>query len=213
MLRTASLLLCAFASSASAQDWSGSWWGAWTGYGTGSYDTGVSDTSSFGPTVGVSDVMFGLNYTHNFQNGSVVYGFDLGLSSGLAGTKPVGSAGPNFQCGVGECNVTVHELFTLRGRLGWLLNQETLTYVAGGLAAGEYEGGIYNSSAQGDRNSATGYTVGVGIERMVQENMTVFGEINYVDLGTLNFGIIPFDNQFDGFGDFTTIKAGVNIRF
>lgn len=195
------------------QDWSGSWTGLSLGYGDGSYLQGDFDVGQPGVDVDVQGIILGLHYEWNHQRGNQVLGFDLGLSNGIAGSRPLGTGGPNWSCLLGDCNVAVTSLLTLRGRYGWLLAPETLVYGAGGLAAGQVEGGIRNSFQQGS-STAVGYTVGAGLAHMLQPDIVVYAEINHVDLGTLEFGWgdTP-DDTLDGKGDFRTVLVGVNFRF
>lgn len=198
---------------AAAQDWNGGWTGVTLGVGAGTYQQGVSSLDEVGVDVDVEGLMVGLQYGRNIQRGNTVFGFDVGLTSGIDGITAQGNSGPDWFCGSGDCNVSIDALFTLRGRYGFLINPETLAYGAAGVAVGQVVGGILNSAQQGTTNTATGYTIGLGVERMIAENITMFGEANYVDLGTLDFGTDGGTETFDGEGDFATIKMGLNFRF
>jgi len=201
------------AAAATAQDWTGSYFGASIGYGKGTYTQGVSALGQLGVDVSVKDAMFGIRGGYNMQSGNTVYGFDAEISTGIDGITPQGTLGPDWSCNTGDCNVDVKSLLTVRGRYGVLADPKTLIYGAAGIAAGRVSGGIFNSAQQGS-STAYGYTVGLGIEHQTSDRSTVFGEVNYVDLGTLDFGtgIAPAD-RFDGRGDFVTIKIGMNFRF
>lgn len=206
-----SAMLLAFP--AAGQDWSGHWAGLSIGYGTGTYQQGDVEAAQIGVDVDVDGPLVGLRYERNFQHGNWVYGFDADLSNGVNGSQPQGTGAPYWSCTVGDCVVDITALFTLRGRYGWLLSPETLAYGAAGLAAGQVEGGIVGSLQEGS-STAVGFTVGGGVSRMVGPNLQVFGEINYVDLGTLRFGIGDgFADDFDATGDFATIKIGASFRF
>lgn len=196
-----------------AQDWSGSWGGISLGYGKGTYQQGVSALGEVGVDVDVQGAMLGVSYARNVQAANSVYGFDLGITTGIDGLTAQGTVGPDWRCGTGDCNVSIDALLTVRGRYGMLVAPQMLVYGAAGLAVGRVVGGIENSEQQGSRNTATGYTVGLGVEHMVSDRMTVFGEANFVDLGTLEFGTDGGSEAFDGTGDFSTIRAGVNFRF
>lgn len=200
--------------SVSAQDWNGGYWGATLGYGAGSYDQGVLTLGEFGPTVDVDGAFLGLRYGRNWQAGTAVWGFDADISSGIDGITPQGTSGPVWNCTTGACNVSIEALLTLRGRYGLLIDPQTLVYGAAGIAAGKIEGGIFSSSFQGS-STAVGYTLAAGAERTVSDKMSVFAELNHVDLGVLEFGrsagLPPID--YDGEGSFSTVRIGVNIRF
>lgn len=74
-------------------------------------------------------------------------------------------------------------------------------------------GGIYNSSQRGVSETNYGLTIGAGVEHMIRPNMSIFGEANYVDPGTLKFGDNNGPLNYDGKGDFATMKFGVNFHF
>lgn len=207
------------ASPLSAQDWSGQWGGFALGHGSGSYQQGDFEKhqpgveNQLGVEVDVDSILLGLHYERNFQRGNQVLGFDVGLSNGVKGITPMGTAAPYWSCEDGDCNVEIEALLTLRGRYGWLMTPETMIYGAGGLAAGKVEGGIYDSFQQGS-STAIGYTIGAGLAHMIQPDLMLYAEVNHVDLGTLEFGWGDGpDDTLDGKGDFSTVLIGVNFRF
>lgn len=123
---------------------------------------------------------------------------------------------PWWECGYGDCNVSINSLFTLRGRYGGLVAPNTLIYGAAGIAVGDIEGGVFGEtqrSYQQGSSQANGYTVGLGIEHKFSDRLSVYGEANYVDLGTLEFGISHASHRFTAEGDFTTILVGLNYHF
>ncbi|MBL9048617.1 MAG: porin family protein [Tabrizicola sp.] len=206
-----SAMLLAFP--AAGQDWSGHWAGLSLGYGAGTYHQGDFEADQAGVDVDVDGPLVGLRYERNFQNGDHVFGFDVDLSNGVNGSRPQGTGASWWSCIVGDCAVDITAMLTLRGRYGWLLSPETMAYGAAGLAAGRAEGGILDSLQEGS-STAVGFTVGGGVSRMVGPNLQIFGEVNYVDLGTLHFGIgDSYDDVFDAKGDFATIKIGASFRF
>ena len=207
-------LMMASSVPALAQNWAGNWGGITLGFGSGSYDLGVSALSEPGPTVDVDGAQLGLRYARNWQRGNYVFGADVEASTGLDGiNKQSPIIIPEWICRSGDCNVTIKSLVTIRGRFGLLVNPETLVYAAGGIATGKVEGGIANSPQQGS-STATGYTIGFGAEHFIREKITIFGEVNYVDLGNLEFGEGDTSSDvFDGVGDFMTIKLGASFRF
>ncbi|WP_332872495.1 outer membrane protein [Pontibaca salina] len=194
---------------ATAADWSGPFAGVFVGYGDGSYRQ--QGLGSLGQVVDVDDALAGMRIGHNWQNGGQVFGFDVSLSSGIDGSTPRGTPG-NWPCQEGDCNVSIDSLFTLRGRYGGLVAPSTLIYGTAGFASAQIEGGVRNSAQQGS-SQAHGYTVGLGIEHKFSDRFSVYGEANYIDLGTLEFGIADAKNRFEGKGDFSTILVGLNYHF
>ena len=187
---------------------------AFVGYGDGSYLQQTTTSALIGSEVDVDGGIFGLRYGRNYQKTNEVMGYDISLSNGPEGTLPVGTSSGSVTCATGECNVSIDALLTVRGRAGWTFNGgQTLGYGALGLAVGKIEGGIFNSVQQGS-STATGITIALGIEHMVNPNTSFFGEVSYVNLGDLEFGegTGPGDD-FIGDGDFATLVFGVNFKF
>lgn len=211
-LALAATAMTALASAATAQSWEGYYYGATLGGGTGTYVPGVSAFREEGPDVDVDGIMLGLRAGRNFQSGNVVYGFDADISNGLSGRTPQGTLGPFWNCGSGDCNVSIGRLVTVRGRHGRLAGPDTLIYGAAGLAFAHVSGGIEGSIQQGSSN-AIGLTLGAGVERAYSPNINYFAEGSFTDLGELEFGSNNGTETFDAVGNFVTLKAGINVRF
>lgn len=202
--------------SAPIVDWSGSYVGGYLTYGDGSYQQ-ASSIDGIGLDVDVDGLGFGVRYGRNWQNSAAVFGFDVSLQSGIDGITPKGSTNATYTwtCGSGHCNVSIEALMTVRGRYGKVFGDgKTMAYGALGLAAGTIEGGIFNSIQQGS-STALGYTTGIGLEHKYTDRISIFGEVNYVDLGDIEFGT---DNRgqgapFFGRGDFTKFEMGFNYHF
>ncbi len=200
------------AATAPTADWSGQFVGGYLTYGEGSYLQG-SDTGRVGVNVDVDGFGLGLRYGQNWQKGTFVFGFDMSVQSGIDGITAQGTGGPNFFCGTGDCNVSINALATIRGRYGMVFGDgKTMAYGAYGLAIGAIDGGIFNARQQGS-STAVGYTAGIGLSRMVTNRISVFGEVNYVDLGDIEFGAASGNETFLGEGDFATVSIGVDYRF
>jgi outer membrane immunogenic protein len=196
-------------------DWSGIYVGGYLTFGDGSY-LQQDDITGVGVDVDVDGAGLGLRYGQNWQNAAAVFGFDVSLQSGIDGIKVQGSNGPVWGCNTGHCNVSIEALMTVRGRYGMVFGDgKTMAYGALGLAAGAIEGGIAASNQQGS-STALGYTAGFGLERMFTDGISMFGEVNYVDLGDIDFGTgggPGGSGTFYGAGDFTKVLVGVNYRF
>ncbi|VAW25088.1 hypothetical protein MNBD_ALPHA11-779, partial [hydrothermal vent metagenome] len=135
-----------------------------------------------------------------------------GAGQGINGITAQGTNGPNLICNSGDCNVSINALATIRGRYGMVFGDgKTMAYGAAGLAVGAIDGGIFDSPQQGS-STAVGYTAGIGLSRMVTDRISIFGEVNYVDLGDIKFGTF-FGETFLGDGDFATVSIGVDYRF
>lgn len=81
---------------------------------------------------------------------------------------------------------------TLTGRIGYSLSPNLLAYVKGGAAwvHNNYTvSGVYNGndpfSVQGD-GTASGWTVGGGLEKALDAKWSIYAEYNYMDFSSLN---------------------------
>jgi outer membrane immunogenic protein len=142
---------------------------------------------------------------YNWQNGTWVYGLEADIS-GLSGSSDsfVASSYGSF-----SASSKINWLSTFRGRMGYAPNN-WMFYVTGGLAVG----GVKNSLTgpfgfvKSESKTRVGWTVGGGIEYLVNPNWTVAFEGLYVDLGdssTFVFG--PKTTKFDNTAAIFRVKA------
>lgn len=109
---------------------------------------------------------------------------------------------------------------TVRARAGVTVD-DTLFYVAGGLAIANVENFVSTTTfpaGQTVSNTHIGWAAGGGVEHRVTENVSLFAEYQYVDLGSRNYTYGPVI----GFGGtdtlslspaFHQVKVGLNYRF
>jgi outer membrane immunogenic protein len=167
---------------------------------------------------------------YNWQFGSWVAGLEADISAGTEGSG-------NTVLTEGPVKYSVHQnvgpdwFGTVRGRIGYLFNPQILGYVTGGLAYGQTRplNGIvtgpgpvgtfaFNTGATGTH---TGWTVGGGLEYMVDPRWSVKGEYQYIDLGNDIGGTktIVFNSGQTGVfasqGNFRvhTLQLGVSYHF
>ena len=113
-------------------------------------------------------------------------------------------------------------LATVRARAGYVADK-TLFYATAGVAFGnvstrlEVVGGALNATSS---VTQVGYTVGGGIETMVTDNISIFAEYNFTDLGRRAHTYAgaaglrgAAGNELDLLTVNHTIKVGVNYRF
>jgi len=209
VLLTASAVL--LAAPAFADDWSGFYAGIHGGSGSGTYTQGVSALDQTGVDVDVTGTIGGVTAGYNWNTGTLVYGVEVDYSTGPNGITPQGSEGPFWICGSGDCNVSIDDFITVRGRVG-IEYGGVLMYGTAGYASGNITGGIYDSDQQGG-GVASGWTAGAGIEFDVLANATGKIEILQVDLGAIPFGTNGDVETFDGVGSFSVVRFGLNYQF
>ena len=124
-------------------------------------------------------------------------------------------AGPPLQ----TLTTTLPWSASVRVRAG-VAADKILFYATGGLAVAEVENNLviggFDETAS---NTQFGWTAGLGVEAMVTDDISIFAEYRYTDLGEADFTFPGAD--FDGggldtlpFGTTThTIQAGINFRF
>jgi outer membrane immunogenic protein len=168
---------------------------------------------------------------YNMQFGSWVAGIEADISAVTPGTRTLFLTEGPIGYTVGQN--TGNEWFgTVRARAGYLFNPRTLGYVTGGLAYGQTRtlseivtgpGPIgtfaFNTGPTGVH---AGWTVGVGLEYMLDSKWSVKAEYLYIDLGNQIGGAattIVFNpgntGVFTSSGNFRahTGQIGVNYHF
>jgi outer membrane immunogenic protein len=140
---------------------------------------------------------------NNFAFGGVQAGYNMQFGSWVAGIEADISAGSkrnsNMFLTEGPIGYSINDnvgpewFGTVRGRLGYLFNTQTLGYVTGGLAYGQTRPlnqlvtgpgpiGVFAFDT-GPNSAHTGWVVGAGIEYMLDPRWSIKGEYEYIDLG------------------------------
>jgi outer membrane immunogenic protein len=176
------------------------------------------------PTTSRTGLIGGGQIGYNWQNGSYVWGIEADFQ-GLSGTGTssstqtiwpygaVGSTGRSSpRSGVISVSNRIRWLSTIRTRQG-LAFGNTMAYVTGGVAIGgvrnsatfqdiEDFGDTPYSAAVSQSKTRVGWTVGFGVEHMLDQHWTIAGEGLFVDLGNNNSTV--FTNA--------PHPSGVNVR-
>lgn len=152
-----------------AYRWTGFYVSLFAGYGNGR--TEWSDLI-FGINSGAfngSGAVAGLGAGYNWQAGRWVYGLE-----GDAALTWIKASSPGPICGCLPGETEVANLFTFRGRGGYLVTPNTLVFVSGGLALATLKHG--NATFQATTVVEPGVTVGAGLEVQAFQNWTLKGE-------------------------------------
>jgi outer membrane immunogenic protein len=161
----------------------------------------------YGTTLDTDHTSFigGAQVGYNWQNGTWVYGLEADIS-GLSGTGS-GTASV-FGFGYAAEN-KINWLSTFRGRMGYAPNN-WLFYVTGGLAVG----GVKNTwtspfgfGTKSESKTRVGWTVGGGIEYLINPNWTVAFEGLYVDLGSETVSLGLKSTKFENTAAIFRVKA------
>jgi len=174
------------------------WTGAYVGI-NGGYGWGTSTLSAPFAT-GSFDMSGGLvggTLGYNYQIGQAVGGLEGDIDwSGIEGST---------FCGGTTCETRNNWLSTVRGRLGYSFDR-FMPYITGGLAVGNIETNI--AGVGSGRDTKAGWTVGGGVEAVLDGPWTAKVEYLYVDLGR-GGTVLGSDAEFKSH----IVRGGVNYRF
>lgn len=159
--------------SAPVSSWAGPYAGLHMGYGfSGSVETNDGFLSNDISTKGWLGGVFG---GFNAQNGQIVYGAEADVNySGIDGSNFGESARSRIDG-------------SLRGRLGYAVNDDVLVYGTAGLAAERLR--VTDGLGVRDTNVGLGYTVGAGTDVKLTEDVFARAEYRYTDFGSETFNL------------------------
>jgi outer membrane immunogenic protein len=164
--------------------WAGAYAGLNLGYQWGSVDASGAEPSGFAG---------GIQAGYNWQNNQFVYGLETDLQISGADDTFAGYKFSNPWFG------------TLRGRLGWSMNN-ILLYGTAGLAYGGLDVELGGAS---EDNVELGWTAGLGMEIGFTPNWSAKVEYLYMDLGNSSFALTGNSNGYDA----SMLRFGVNYHF
>ncbi|CAN7551171.1 hypothetical protein ASC89_08810 [Devosia sp. Root413D1] len=181
-------------------DWTGAYVGGNIGWSAGTVNWEIAGG---GPPDGSYDLdgfSVGVQGGYNWQMDNVVFGIegDVALASIYGEDLSI------------PANRTINWTASLRGRLGYAWDA-VLLYATAGVAVANSTGEVFLIDDVTETH--VGWTVGVGAEAMVSENVSAKLEYNYADYGAVTYdyflGALPVDTGFTTH----TVKAGVNFHF
>ncbi|QIR86155.1 outer membrane protein [Paracoccus sp. AK26] len=215
--------------SASASDWAGGYVGGHIGYAFGGDDEVGADiyeddaflgSLSDLTTLKVKGLGAGVHLGYRWQRGNWVFGPELTLEGGDISDDKSGSDsvdGDDYTVGIES---KVNHIVGLQFKTGYAVNPQTLVYGTAGYVRGDFDY-ILSASVNGDGGSITegytadGYSLGLGVERKIRDNLSVFAEWQYRNFGKTE---ITFTEGSDAIATNATpehhnVKVGVNFSF
>ncbi len=199
----------AFVAPAAVPTWTGFYVGATAGWAWG--QTNFFDFEKTNP-FNIKGFSGGGEVGYNYQFGSnFVAGLEADFQSGPSGRFGPGNLGAqngsSWTCASGPCVTDVDWFGTARGRLGYAVGN-ALIYGTGGLAYGQVNSHIENSSTFTVSNTNTGWTAGAGVEYRFTPAISVKAEYLYVNLGWT-----PEPLSMKSYTDFGVARIGLNYNF
>ena len=184
----------------------------WTGFYiglNGGYAWGDADISNaFGSfsTSGNDGWLIGGTIGYNLQTGNWVWGIEGDFDYALI----KGNVSNTLACGAGTCEVEDTWFATVRGRVGYSFGR-WLPYITGG---GAFAGVKVTPAGFGSTSdTATGWTVGAGVEYAFLGAWSAKLEYLYADLGTTNCGASVCGISTDIEPKINIVRLGFNYRF
>ena len=216
--------------------WTGFYVGGNIGYSWGrSNDTSTITNTASGAVLATSagksnlnGVVGGGQVGYNWQMQNWVWGLEADIQgTGEKGTRnfaytPAPIVGANFflPVPVGVALTQQIDWFgTVRARGGFLVSPQVLLYGTGGLAYGEVKSGEVIGLFPGlsATNTNVGWTVGAGIEGLINANWTAKLEYLYVDLGRVSGSFTPaggvITSAYSSRITDNVLRVGVNYKF
>lgn len=206
---------------APVSDWAGAYGGAALGYSFGGNDEVGLDLYSGGALLDratglteleLSGVTADLHAGYRWQRGNWVFGPELSIEGGSVDD----ASDFTYDGEAGRIESSINYLATLTMKTGYLVSPATMVYGSAGLAYGNFSYDLTGPDGSGsDDYSANGYVLGLGVERKIGGNLSVFAEYQYRDYGRTD---VTFTDGADslvtvGTPTHQNVKVGVNFSF
>lgn len=185
-------------------DWAGAYVGGSLGYSFGADDEiGLGTASNLG-SVDVKGVTAGLHTGYRWQRGNWVYGPELGIEGGsVDATENFLFAGADR-----ELESSVNYIVSLQLKTGYIVNPQTLVYGTVGAVYGDFDYRLDDATESYDN---TGYSLGLGVERKLNERTAVFAEWQYRNFGKTDVTFAGETTR--ATPEHHNVKVGVNFSF
>lgn len=208
-----------FVGGVSAADWGGAYAGASLGYSSLGGDFYDRDLNYFNGGKDDADSgdggFFGVQAGYNVQKDNLVYGVEVDMMANMADNAESGKGNIDGWegCPSHIFDAEMTGKGSLRGRLGMVSAGKDLFYVTGGIALAKINQRHYDCELRGTHDEVyTGWTLGVGWERMVANSVSMrvaadyseFDKETWTDQTDERFGFEP---------DTLTVGASLNYHF
>jgi outer membrane immunogenic protein len=172
----------------------------------------------------------GAHAGYTWQQGGAVFGFETDLqgmnlkSSMNGGLKYNAIFPPPAPTDVARTSSSIDWYGTLRGQIGFA-NGPWMVYATGGLAYGQVSlNSLFSTSGltlnSGTSETRVGWVGGVGVNYLLQPNLILNFQYQYVDLGSLNLAasspspaLVVISQRANANAQFQAVMAGISWRF
>ncbi|PHQ67705.1 MAG: autotransporter outer membrane beta-barrel domain-containing protein [Paracoccus sp.] len=213
------------AAPAPVSDWSGAYLGGSIGYAFGSDDRVGYDLLEDGELIGsvadvaevdVKGVNAGLHAGYRWQRDSWVFGPELWVEGGSIDASDDITVGDDEGIAVGRVESSVNYIVGLQMKTGYVINPQTMVYGTAGFVYGDFDYTTAGPDGSATENfDANGYSVGLGVERKLNERTSIFAEWQYRNFGKTDVTFTDDDTALvtRATPEHHNIKLGVNFSF
>lgn len=214
---------------ASVSDWAGGYAGGSIGYAFGADDeVGIDQYEEdvlAGRVTDLTDLKVkglnaGVHAGYRWQRANWVFGPELTIEAGDISDEKSGSGIVDGDFVTLGFESKVNHILGLQMKTGYLVNPQTLVYGSAGYVRGDFDY-ILSATINGEGGSVTesytadGYSLGLGFERKLRDNLSVFAEWQYRNFGKTD---VTFADGTDAILTRATpehhnVKIGVNFSF
>lgn len=194
-------------------NWQGGYAGVTLGYAFSGKDRyGIEVPNDFQGDIGtmkLSGGNAGLRIGYRWQKDNWVFGPELAIEGGSIKDSVRGTAGGIEYEGESK----IKNVISLRGKVGYTVRPDMLIYGIAGVARADvsYKLGLADDDKLSADYKKTGYVVGLGVEKQLNDRWSVTGEYEYANFGkeTREFE----DVRTEATPKYNNIKLGLNFKF
>ncbi|MFT4014328.1 MAG: outer membrane beta-barrel protein [Paracoccus sp. (in: a-proteobacteria)] len=192
-------------------DWQGAYAGVTLGYAFKGKDQVGVDTTEVNTLskLELSGANAGIRLGYRWQKDRWVFGPELGYEGG--------DIKDSFSSGGYDAESKVKNVFALRLKTGYDLGNGTLVYGIAGVGRAKVDYSVIGTStsssiAVDDSFSRTGYILGLGVEKKLNDSLSLTGEYEYANFGKET--LADADGvKTSATAQYNNIKLGLNFKF
>lgn len=161
----------------------------------------------------------GIRLGYRWQRGNWVFGPEIGYEGGSVKDETNADViGTIYEDSNFKAESKIKSMVALRMKTGYTVTPDTLVYGIVGVGRADVDYEMTQSPLDGsgsasltDNYTKTGYILGLGVEKQINEKWSVTGEYEYANFGkeSLQFG----DLTTEATAKYNNVKLGVNFRF
>lgn len=188
--------------------WQGGYAGLTLGYAFQGKDrVGLTQADDFLGDIGTMKLKganAGVHVGYRWQKDRWVFGPELGYEGGnIKGDTSAAIDGVDY-----SAETKVKDVLALRFKTGYSVSPDMLVYGIAGVARAKVD---YSLNGVSDDYKKTGYIVGLGVEKQINDKWSLTGEYEYANFGKKDLDFPGVSTE--ATPKYNNIKVGVNFKF